>query len=341
MKHFDIANAPHLPIRPTVSRVMLWVLIALLPGIAVQTWLFGIGVLLQILIALLFALGIEAVFLRLLQRPLRPALLDGSAAVTAVLFALCLPPLAPWWISALGLLIGIGLGKQLYGGLGYNLFNPAMVAYAAMLISFPAHFGHWPAPLLDDPLSSTDVLRAIFIDPQSALPWDTLAQATPLDQSRQARLQNLTLGEWQSRAIWSAAQPKAWQMLALAWAFGGLLLLWRRVTAWQVPLGVLAGVLLTATPLWLSAQDQAWSPLTHLGFGGLMLAAFFIATDPVSGCATAKGRWLFGFGVGALTILIRQFGSYPDGIAFAVLLMNAAAPWIDLHTRPRYYGESP
>ncbi|MEZ5454925.1 MAG: RnfABCDGE type electron transport complex subunit D [Lysobacteraceae bacterium] len=339
MRHFDVASAPHLPIRPTVTRVMLWVLIALLPGIALQAWLFGIGVLLQILIALIFALGIEALFLRLLQRLLRPALLDGSAAVTAVLFALCLPPLAPWWISALGLLIGIGLGKQVYGGLGYNLFNPAMVAYAAMLVSFPAHFGHWPAPLLDNPLSLGDVVRAVFIDPQAGLPWDTLAQATPLDQTRQALRQSLTLTEWQQRESWELAQPHAWHGLALAWLLGGLLLLWRRIAAWQVPVGVLLGVMLTATPIWLTAQDQAWSPLAQFGWGGLVLAAFFIATDPVSGCATPKGRWLFGIGVGALTILIRQFGSYPDGIAFAVLLMNAAAPWIDLHTRPRYYGE--
>ncbi|MCC6504120.1 MAG: RnfABCDGE type electron transport complex subunit D, partial [Aquimonas sp.] len=135
MKHFELAAAPHLPIQPRVSRLMLWVVMALLPGIALQTWVFGVGVLLQISLALVLALGIEALFLGLLQRPLRPALLDGSAAVTAVLFALCLPPLTPWWISALGLLIGIGLAKQLYGGLGYNLFNPAMVAYAAMLIS--------------------------------------------------------------------------------------------------------------------------------------------------------------------------------------------------------------
>jgi electron transport complex protein RnfD len=341
MKHFELAAAPHLPIQPRVSRLMLWVVMALLPGIALQTWVFGVGVLLQISLALVLALGIEALFLGLLQRPLRPALLDGSAAVTAVLFALCLPPLTPWWISALGLLIGIGLAKQLYGGLGYNLFNPAMVAYAAMLISFPAHFGHWPAPLFDSPLSVGETLRAIFIDPQAGLPWDTLAQATPLDQTRQALRQNLTLGEWQQRDVWALAQPHAWHWLAVAWLLGGLVLLWRRIAAWQVPMGVLLGVLLTATPLWLSAQDQAWSPLAQLGFGGLVLGAFFIATDPVSGCATPKGRWLFGIGVGALTVLIRSFGSYPDGIAFAVLLMNAAAPWIDLHTRPRYYGESP
>jgi electron transport complex protein RnfD len=219
--------------------------------------------------------------------------------------------------------------KHLYGGLGHNVFNPAMVGYAVVLICFPRELGAWPGV---GGASLGVSWRGIF---GVELPWDTLAQATPLDHVRNALSQGLTLSEALTRA--QAHDGHAW--IALGFFIGGLVLLWRRVIAWQVPLGALVGAALVALPLWLIDSDRHASPWFHWSAGALMLGAFFIATDPVTGAATPRGRLVFGLGVGAMTLLIRSFGAYPDGIAFAVLLMNGVAPLLDRTLQPRVYGQ--
>jgi electron transport complex protein RnfD len=327
-REFRLGGAPHLPATSTVQRVMLKVLLALLPGIAASTWWLGPGVLLQIGIAVAFAFAIEAVLLRWRGRPLRPFLTDLSAPVTAVLFALCLPPWAPWWIAAIGMLAAIGLAKHLYGGLGYNVFNPAMVGYALVLVAFTRELSAWPPVAL--PLDA--LLAGVF---GGTAPWDALAQATPLDHLRDQLGQGRTVAE----ALASPAAASGAPWIALAWTLGGLWLLHQRVIHWQVPLGVLTGVLALALPLWLYDAGSHASPWFHLSHGALALGAFFIATDPVSGAATPRGRLVFGFGVGALAVLLRTFGAWPDGVAFGVLLMNAAAPLLDRALRPRVFGQ--
>jgi electron transport complex protein RnfD len=327
-REFRLGGAPHLPATSTVQRVMLKVLLALLPGIAASTWWLGPGVLLQIGIAVAFAFAIEAVLLRWRGRPLRPFLTDLSAPVTAVLFALCLPPWAPWWIAAIGMLAAIGLAKHLYGGLGYNVFNPAMVGYALVLVAFTRELSAWPPVAL--PLDA--LLAGVF---GGTAPWDALAQATPLDHLRDQLGQGRTVAE----ALASPAAASGAPWIALAWTLGGLWLLHQRVIHWQVPLGVLAGVLALALPPWLYDAGSHASPWFHLSHGALALGAFFIATDPVSGAATPRGRLVFGFGVGALAVLLRTFGAWPDGVAFGVLLMNAAAPLLDRALRPRVFGQ--
>jgi electron transport complex protein RnfD len=326
-REFRLGSAPHLPATNTVQRVMLKVLLALLPGIALSTWWLGPGVLLQIAIAVAFALAIEALLLRWRGRPLRPFLTDLSAPVAAVLFALCLPPWAPWWIAAVGMLAAIGLAKHLYGGLGHNVFNPAMVGYALVLVAFTRELSAWPSIAL--PLDA--LLSGVF---GGAAPWDALAQATPLDHLRDQLGQGRTVAEAQASP--AAASGAPW--VALGWALGGVWLLQQRVIPWQVPVGVFAGVLALALPLWLYDAGNHASPWFHLTHGALALGAFFIATDPVSGAATPRGRLVFGFGVGALAVLVRTFGTWPDGVAFGVLLMNAVAPLLDRALRPRVFG---
>lgn len=329
-REFRLGGAPHLPATSTVQRVMLKVLLALVPGIAASTWWLGPGVLLQIVIAAAFALAIEAVLLRWRGRPLRPFLTDLSAPVAAVLFALCLPPWAPWWIAAIGMLAAIGLAKHLYGGLGYNVFNPAMVGYAVVLVAFTRELSAWPPVAL--PLDA--LLAGVF---GGAAPWDALAQATPLDYLRDQLGQGRTVAEALARPAATSGAP--W--IALAWTLGGLWLMRQRVIHWQVPVGVLTGALALALPLWLYDGGSHASPWFHLSHGALALGAFFIATDPVSGAATPRGRLVFGFGVGALAVLLRTFGGWPDGVAFGVLLMNAAAPLLDRALRPRVFGQPP
>lgn len=340
MKTFEISPAPHLPSQSSVRALMAEVLAALVPGVLAHVYFFGPGVLVQIVLAAIFALLIEAACLRLRGRELAPFLGDGSAVLTAVLFALCLPPLAPWWISALGMLVAIGLAKHAYGGLGYNLFNPAMVGYAVMLISFPLELSQWLAPhgLGADTLHLSECLHIILLGATPEAGWDAISMATPLDTVRQLTSQGQTLAEIRSDSRFGDFGGRGWEWIANFYALGGLWLLLRRKIPWQTPIATLASVILLSLPFWAIEPDVHPFPLQHVFSGAVVLAAFFIVTDPVSGCSTPRGRLIFGAGVGVLTLAIRRWGSYPDAIAFAVLLMNCAAPLIDRCTRPRVYG---
>jgi electron transport complex protein RnfD len=341
-RSFEVGGAPHLPPRQTVAKVMLQVLLALTPGILAYAWFFGPGVLIQILLASVFALAIEALLLRLRGRALKPFINDYSAVVTAVLFALCIPPLAPWWVSCIAMLFGIGFAKHLYGGLGQNVFNPAMVAYVVVLISFPAAMTAWlpPLALAEHSLGLADTMTTIFTGRVPVTGgWDAITQATPLDILKTGVDAGRMIPEIRSAPIFGDFGGRGWEWIANWFALGGLFLLVRRVIGWQVPVAVIGSVLLLGLPFWLADPDSNPFPLQHVFSGGLVLAAFFIATDPVSGCVSDRGRLIFGAGVGVITLVIRRWGGYPDGVAFAVLLMNMAAPLIDRYTRPRMYGE--
>lgn len=342
MKTFESAPAPHLPPRNSVQRTMALVLLALLPGIVAHTWFFGPGIVLQIVLASAFALAFEAAMLRLRERPLRPFLCDLSAPLTAVLFALSVPPLAPWWIAAIGMASAIVFAKHLYGGLGFNLFNPAMVAVAVVLIAFPLEMTRWlpPAGVVAATPGWAESAIAIL---SGALPaqwqWDTLAQATPLDTIRRLANAGRTLSEIRGDPMFGDFGGRGWEWIANFYALGGLFLLAKRVIPWQVPVAMLGTVVLLTVPFWMSDPDIHPFPLQHIFSGAMVLGAFFIATDPVTGCTTPRGRIAFGVGVGVLTLVLRRWSGFPDGLAFAVLLMNCAAPWLDLHTRPRIFGE--
>ncbi len=339
--NLTVAGAPHLPPITTVGAVMRQVLYALVPAVAAHVWFFGPGILFQIALAVGFALGLEAVMLRLRGVPLAPFLTDCSAVVTAVLFALSVPPLAPWWVALTGMVFAIVIAKQLYGGLGHNLFNPAIVGLAAVIIAFPIDLSQWLAPRSLSPglpgvwESAVAILTGRLPEPMA---WDAISQATPLDALKTGVADNRMVAEIRDAAIFGDFGGLGWEWIANFYALGGFWLLYRRVISWHVPVGVIGTTILVSTPMWLIGPDINPSPLQHVFSGALVFAAFFIATDPVSGCGTMRGRLLFGAGVAILTLAIRRFGGYPDGVAFAVLLMNMAAPMIDRLTRPRTFG---
>jgi electron transport complex protein RnfD len=341
-REFLTSGAPHMPPKTTVAKVMLQVLLALVPGITAYYWFFGPGILIQISLATLFALLFEALMLRWRGRGLKPFINDYSAVVTAVLFALCIPPLAPWWISCIAMLFAIVFAKHLYGGLGQNVFNPAMVGYVVVLISFPQAMTAWLPPLT---LSATspglaDSLVTIFTGQlRLAGGWDAVTQATPLDMLKTGIESGRSVAELSSSPLLGNLGGLGWEWIAGWFALGGLYLLQKRVISWQVPASLIAGVFIISLPFWLVDPNNNLSPVQQVFSGATLLAAFFIATDPVSGCASNRGRLIFGAGVGVITLVIRRWGGYPDGVAFAVLLMNMAAPLIDRYTRPRMYGE--
>ncbi|MFP5419279.1 electron transport complex subunit RsxD [Diaphorobacter sp.] len=331
--------APFVTGRSSVTQVMAWVLAALLPGIAVYVWLFGPGILVTLGLATVTALAAEAAMLKARGYPVKPFLADLSAVVTAWLLALSLPSLAPWWLIVTGTLFAIVIAKHLYGGLGQNIFNPAMVGYAVLIVSFPVQMTQWAGPiaLTGESLTLAESAAAIFGSaPKAAL--DAVTMATPLDTLRTGLLQQHTVDEIMVQPIFGHLGGTGFEWLALAFLAGGLVLWARRIIGWQVPLAFLAGVWLMAGFLHFYDAGRYGAPWFHLFAPSVMLGAFFIATDPVSGSTTPLGRLIFGFGAGLLTIVIRTWGGFPDGVAFAILLMNVCVPLIDQYTQPRIYG---
>ncbi len=322
-----------------LQEVMFKVAVALVPAIAVAVWAFGVGVLVQIALAVVVALATEAGCLKLRGYPAGPFLRDGSAVVTACLLALSVPPLAPWWMIVLGTFIAIGLAKHLYGGLGQNPFNPAMIGFAVLIVSFPAQMSRWAAPLfLAQP--DLDALAQVSYIFSGHLPiaFDAVASATPLDAVRTGLLQKLPLSEILASPALGAFGGAAQQWIALAYLAGGLYLWQQKIIQWRLPLAFLAGLLASALVFWLADPEHYASPLFHLLSGGAMLGAFFIITDPVSSPTTPRGQLIFAGLAGLLVYLIRTFGGYPDGVAFAVIIMNIAAPIIDQYTQPSVFG---
>lgn len=336
-----MTRSPYIVEKSSVSIVMLKVLLALLPGIAAYVWVYGSGILATLAIASATALGSEAIVLRLRQRPVMPFLLDGSALVTAWLLALALPPLAPWWLVVVGTLFAIVVAKQLYGGLGYNPFNPAMIGYAVLLISFPLPMSQWPAPLelAQAHLGFADQLQYIF---GRALPdgvtLDAISSATPLDYLKtQLKLEH-DLTVITQAPIFGALGARGGELVMLAYLLGGLYLLQQRIITWHIPAAFLGSLAAIAAALHLANPAEYAGPLFHLTSGAAMLCAFFIATDPVSGPTTPRAKLIFAAGIGVLTYVIRVFGGYPEGVAFAVLLMNICVPLLDAYTQPRVFG---
>lgn len=336
-------SPPFLRSSNRVSIQMLHVLLALIPATAAMVYFFGPAVLINLTLAISLALASEAVMLKIRQRPVKPFLLDGSAVVTAALLALAIPPLSPWWLTAVGILFAIVFAKQLYGGLGYNPFNPAMVGYVILLISFPLEMTTWlPAgSLAEHPVDLPSAFQLIFYGSNSAgLSVDMISGATPLDSMKTQIGQTFDPKFVANQPLFGIFGGVAWEWINIWFAVGGIYLLYKRVIQWHVPVAMLASLLLISSITYLIAPTATADPLFHLLSGGTMIGAFFIATDPVSGSTTVKGRLVFGAGVGALTYIIRVWGGYPDGIAFSVLLMNMLVPLIDYYTQPQVYGAS-
>jgi len=327
--------------RNAVSAVMFKVMAALVPGILVHAWLFGPGIWVSLFVCSFLAILFESLMLLMRGRPLKPFLTDGSALLTAWLLALSLPTLAPWWLYAVGMFFAIVIAKHLYGGLGQNLFNPAMVGYAVLIVSFPALMTQWPGPLsiADIHVTLAEAFDLVLAG-QSSVSLDALTSATALDTWKtQIRLGIAPETLWAMPAFgWIGARGQ--EMVAGAFLLGGLFLLANRLMTWHIPLAFLGAIALTATVLNLIDPSQHAGALFHLFSGAAMLGAFFIATDPVTAASTPRGKLIYAGLAGMLTVLIRAFGGYPDGVAFAILLMNSAAPFLDTYTQPRVFGQS-
>ncbi|WP_020208427.1 electron transport complex subunit RsxD [Gilvimarinus chinensis] len=331
-------TSPHTHRALGTGAVMRNVVLATLPGLAVLTYFFGLGTLHNVLLASAAALGFEAAVMKLRSRPVWFYLRDCSALVTGVLLGLALPPYCPWWLVVLGSAVAIILAKQLYGGMGFNPFNPAMVAYVVLLISFPLQMSQWAAPqdIGGQTPGVIEALKLIWL----GSPIDGYTAATPLDTVKQNSSLMLDALYLQDPVL-SAGQfvGAGWEWANVAFLLGGLYLLYRRIFTWHAPAAMLASLSLMAFLFYDGGSSQSGgSVLFHLFSGATMLGAFFIVTDPVSSAVSTRGRLIYGAAIGVLVYVIRIWGNYPDGVAFAVLLLNFAAPFIDYYTLPRTYG---
>lgn len=329
-------TSPHVLAPASVRRVMITVLVALLPGIAAYVWFFGTIILFQIAIATVTALVAEALMLQLRGKPVRLFLTDGSAVVTAWLIALTFPPIAPWWLTVSGVLLAIVVAKHLYGGLGQNPFNPAMVAFCAMIVAYPQLMSQWPRAEFN---TLGPLLYAIF---SSDRQLDAIVMATPLDALRTILRdpeQRATIaGILGSHATFGNIGGRGWEWVAAGYLLGGVWLIQQRIITWHVPVAFVCTLAIIATVFNIISPERFVGANFHLFTGGAMLGAFFIATDPVSGATTPLGKLIFAAGAALLTWIIRSFGAYPDGMAFAILLMNLLVPLIDMHTQPQVFG---
>ncbi len=341
MSYIDKISSPYIHSLTSINEVMRQVIFALVPGIIVTTWFLGWGVLVHCVLAVCFALAFEAIMLILRKRPLQDFMYDGSAIITGLLFALTITPFAPWWVSLSGICFAIVVAKHLYGGLGYNIFNPAMAGYAFVLICFPVELNYWPTMLNHAVAGGSGViesLKIIFI----GLPYeglDSLSGATPLAFTKSQLNGMVMLSEFSSGPLFGSLGGKGWEWIGLAFLAGGVWLMIKGIIKWQIPL-IFIFILFALSLIFHGHDPERYaSSMFNLFTGGTLLAAFFIATDPVTASATPRGKIIYAAGIGLLTYIIRTWGGYPDGIAFAVLIMNAAVPFIDNVTRPDVFGK--
>ena len=332
------ASSPHTHIARTVTDVMRLVALALIPGILVSCYFFGISILFNILLAIIFAVLIEAAVLKMRKMNVLDTLKDGTAIVTAMLFALAVTPFTSWWVSLTGIAFAIIVAKHLYGGTGTNPFNPAMAGYVFVYLCFPVELAYWPdLTTTAANISFLDSIKIILsVYPQAT---DGLSGATPLSNMKLELNQMNMVSEIMSGPLYGALGGAAWQWIGLAYLFGGIWLLLARVIRWQIPIAILGSLFGISLLCNMIDSDVYPSALYHLFTGGTMLCAFFIATEPSSSSTTPNGKIIYGIGIGLFIYIIRTWGSYPDGVGFAVLLMNAMVPLIDYYTRPKVLGE--
>lgn len=335
------AHGPAIHTGASVGGIMVRVCLALVPGLVCSIVFFGWGVLFQCLLAVALALAAESVVLRLRGRPVRRFLADGSVTVTALLFALTITPLAPWWVTLAGIAFAVVFAKHLFGGLGHNPFNPAMAGYAFVLLCFPVAMNAWPALPADSfmAIDAGTCLKRIFLPGRVDI--DAFTGATPLAYLQSQLTAMHMIPEIRTASLFGNLGGRGWEWINLGFLLGGLGLVFLRTIYWQIPLVMLAALFIISGVFNAYDADVYASPLFHLFSGGTMLGAFFIATDPVTASGTPRGRIIYAALIGVLTWFIRTFGAYPDGIAFAVLTANALVPAIDHFTRPRVLGEGP
>ncbi|MDH5466098.1 MAG: RnfABCDGE type electron transport complex subunit D [Candidatus Aminicenantes bacterium] len=311
-------SSPHFRDKDSVPKIMYAVVISLAPAVFASLYFFRLRALLLLLCCVAACLATEAIFLRLRKKPLQ-ALLDGSAIITGLLLAMTLPPSLPLDMAVIGAVIAIAIGKQVFGGLGYNIFNPALVGRAFLQTAFPVAMTTWIPPL------TKTINTATYATPLGDLKFqDAVAQGTL------APLKDLFFGN---------TGGCLGETSALALIIGGLFLLSRRVIDWRIPLGIILSLSVFTGIFWLANPVKYASPLFHLLAGGLLLGAFFMATDMVTSPITPLGTWVYALGIGIVIGLVRLFGGFPEGVMYSILFMNTFVPLLNRHTRPRILGE--
>lgn len=335
---------PYTHAKNSISRTMGLVMLSLLPATLFGLYQYGWPAIFLFLTTVVACVAAEAFSLQIAGKPIKPFLMDGSALLTGWLLALTLPPWAPWWIGLVGALLAIIVAKQIFGGIGQNLFNPAMVARVALLISFPLEMTLFNQPV---PLFSTQApgfLESLAITFGTSDSIDAVSSATTLghlktELSRGIALQEATTATasiWQQ--LWGHTAGSLGETSALLLLLGGLFLIYKKVITWHIPISTLATLAILASLFHLIDPQNYVGPATHLLSGAAILCAFFIATDLVTSPVSIRGQLLFGAGCGLLIFAIRTWAGYPEGVAFAVMLMNACTPLIDHYLKPRIYG---
>jgi electron transport complex protein RnfD len=322
-----VSPSPHEYTTETVQKLMYGVLIALLPAFLASVYVFGIGALVVTLTAMLSCVVFEYLIQKYLMKE-NPSIRDGSGLVTGMLLAFCLPTNLPLWLVILGSLVAIGVGKMSFGGLGNNPFNPALVGRVFLFISFPVQLTSWPEPLVN---------RFAYLDATTG--------ATPLAMMKEG-LKNgepvreiLTGIPMYLDMLVGITPGSAGEVAAVALLLGLVYMLVRRIITWHIPVSILLTVTVFTGILWLADPVNNPNPLFHLLSGGLMLGAVFMATDYVTSPMAKKGMWIYGVMIGIITVVIRVFGAYPEGVQFAILIMNAFTPLINKYVKPRRFGE--
>ncbi|MDP8257292.1 MAG: RnfABCDGE type electron transport complex subunit D [Candidatus Alcyoniella australis] len=325
---FHAGPSPHIRQPESTRRIMLWVIVALLPAALYGVYLFGANAALVLVLCTGFAVVLEALWQRMIGRPMVVG--DGSAALTGLLLALNLPPNAPWWMCLIGAAVAVIVAKGVFGGLGQNVFNPALVARVFLLISFPVQMTDYAPPAA--PFGTGAAV-------------DAASYATPLAAMKEQLLTSGVLGPLEHgftrlSGITGNMGGSLGEMSFLLLLLGGAFLLVRRVITWQIPASFIGTVVALTGLMHVIDPARYADPLFHLVTGGLMLGAFFMATDYVTSPMTAKGQLIFGVLCGLLTVVIRLWGGYPEGVSFAILLGNAAVPLIDRYTMPKVFGST-
>lgn len=313
-----LQSSPHFKDTDSVPKIMYAVVICLLPAMASSIYFFRFRVLAVYGLSLAACLATEAVFLKVRKKPL-PSLWDGSVIITALLLAMIFPPDIPLEMVVIGGVVAVGLGKQVFGGLGYNIFNPALVGRAFLQIAFPVAMTTWSPP------AGLSVDLATFATPLGNLKFqDAIAQGTltPIKD-----------------LFWGNTGGCIGETSAVALLLGALFLIYKRIIDWRIPLGIIAALAAFTGIFWFYAPDKYASPLFHILAGGLVIGAFYMATDMVTSPITPRGTWIYALGIGFLVALIRLFGGFPEGVMFAILFMNTFVPLLNRYTRPRILGE--
>lgn len=322
-KLLTVSPSPHICSGDSSGKIMYRVVIALIPALIWSVFIFGLDAIRVTVISVVACLAIEFIIQKYFMNQ-KPSITDGSALVTGILLAFNVPSGLPWWIIVIGAIAAIGIGKMSFGGLGCNIFNPALVGRVFLLISFPVQMNTWPSVARDgvDSFTSATPLALIKEGLEKGEPVSELVQGLPDVSDLMLGYSGGSLGE----------------MSALLLILGGIYLLWRKIITWHIPVSIIVSVLVVSGIFWLLEPGTHINPLYHIFTGGLMLGTIFMATDMVTSPMTPKGQLIYGTGIGVITIFIRLFGAYPEGISFGILIMNAFTPLLNMYCKPKRFG---